>query len=176
MKRVWQFKTSKTSKKAYITVSCKDTKGYCGRTVEGKGVGGYAWTYSGYTGYYQYITLCPVFFGLDTLDTKINEVEQELAKVSTTMAKDMTWLRSTGQYFLHEMMHTRIADGGVEPHITDEYVVPIPKGEEPGTNDVRAYGPRLVHNLAIRSLTAGGGVTRASTNADSYAMLANAAW
>jgi hypothetical protein len=44
------------------------------------------------------------------------------------------------------MMHTRIADGGVELHIIDEYVVPIPDGEKPGTNDVKAYGPRLVHN------------------------------
>jgi hypothetical protein len=36
-----------------------------------------------------------------------------------------------------------------------------------------AYGPSLVHQLAKRSLSQGGGATRASTNADSYAMLAN---
>jgi hypothetical protein len=51
----------------------------------------------------------------------------------------MTWLRTTGQFFLHEMMHTRIADGGVEPHIIDEYVVAIPAGEKPGANDIKAY-------------------------------------
>jgi hypothetical protein len=176
LKRAWQFKTSSTSDKAYITVSCKDTKSLCGKMIDGKAVGGYAWTYNGWLAYYHYITLCPPFFGLDTLDTKIGEVEKDLASGSTKLASDMTWLKSTGQFFLHEMMHTRVADGGVEPHIIDEYVVPIPDGEKPGTNDVKAYGPRLVHNLARRSLNQGGGATRASTNADSYAMLANAIW
>lgn len=103
-------------------------------------------------------------------------MRQELASDITRMAKDMTWLRSTGQSFLHEVMHTRIASGSVEPHIIDEYVAPIPGGENHDTNDLRAYGPKLVHLLATRSLNQGGGATRASTNADSYAMLANAAW
>ena len=133
-------------------------------------------TYSGWWAYYTYITLCPTFFTLDTLSSKINEVEQDLASGNTKMAKDMTWLRSTGQFFLHEMMHTCVADGGVEPHIIDEYSAPIPSGETPRTNNIKAYGPRLVNNLAKRSLNQGGGATRASTNADSYAMLANAAW
>jgi len=51
----------------------------------------------------------------------------------------MTWLRTTGQFFLHEMMHTRIADGGVEPHIIDEYVVAIPVSEKPVANDIKGY-------------------------------------
>ena len=176
LKRAWQFKTSKTSDSAYITTSCTDTKNWCGKMIDGKAVGGYAWTYNGWWAYYTYITLCPTFFTLDTLSSKINDVEQDLASGSTKMAKDMTWLRSTGQFFLHEMMNTRNAYGGVEPHIIDEYVAPIPSGESPGTNDIKAYGPRLVNNLAKRSLNQGGGATRASTNADSYAMLANAAW
>lgn len=176
LKRVSQFKTSQTSEKAYITVSCNDTKKLCPKTIGGKGVGGYAWTYPGWFGYYYYITVCPVFFTIDTLSSKINDVQQELASGSTRMATDMTWLRTTGEVFLHELMHTRIADGGVEPHIVDEYVAPIPKGEVPGTNDVKAYGPRLVNSLAKRSLNQGGGVTRSSTNADSYAMLASATW
>lgn len=174
LKRAFQFKTSET--KAYITVSCTDTKNLCGKMIDGKAVGGYAWTYSGWVAYYHYITVCPVFFQLDTLSSKMEEVEKDLASGSTKMASDMTWLRNTGQFFLHEMMHTRLVDGGIEPHIIDEYVVPIPPGEKPGTNDVKAYGPRLVHNLARRSLNQGGGVTRASTNADSYAILANAVW
>jgi hypothetical protein len=37
------------------------------------------------------------------------------------------------------MMHTRIADGGVEPHIIDEYVVAIPVGEKPVANDIKGY-------------------------------------
>ncbi|KAL9098006.1 MAG: hypothetical protein Q9163_006243 [Psora crenata] len=138
LKRAWQFKTDKTSEKEYITVSCKDTKNLCGQTINGKA--------------------CPSFFTLDTLDKKLNDVEQELGSGSKRIATDMTWLRSTGQFFLHEMMHTRIASGD-EPHIIDEYVVKIPDGERPGTNDVKAYGPRLVHNLAKRALDQGGGAT-----------------
>jgi hypothetical protein len=176
LKRAWQFKTPETSDKEYITVSCKDTKKQCNQMIAGKGVGGYAWTYSGWVYYYHYITLCPLFFSLDTLDTKIADVERDLASGSTKFATDMTWLQNTGQFFLHELMHTRIANGADEPHITDEYVAPIPEGENPGTNDIKAYGPRLVHNLAKRSLNQGGGATRASTNADSYAILANAIW
>ena len=176
LKRVSQFKTDSTSEKAYITTSCKDTKKLCDLKIDGKGVGGYAWTKDGWLAYYHYITLCPPFFTIDSLSDKLGEIEQDLASGSTTKAGDMRYLSSTGQFFLHEMMHTRIADGGVEPHIIDEYVVPIPAGEKPGTNDVKAYGPRLVHNLARRNIKQGGGATRASTNADSYAILANAAW
>ena len=92
------------------------------------------------------------------------------------MAKDMTWLQNIGQFFLHELMHTRHVNGSVEPHIVDENVAPIAAGEKPGTNDIKAYEPRLVYNLAKFDLKQGGGATRVSTNADSYAMLANAAW
>jgi hypothetical protein len=176
LKRAWQFKTPETSDKEYITVSCKDTKKQCNQMIAGKGVGGYAWTYSGWVYYYHYITLCPLFFSPDTLDTKIADVERDVASGSTKFATDMTWLQNTGQFFLHELMHTRIANGADELHITNEYVAPIPEGEKPGTNDIKAYGPRLVHNLAKRSLNQGGGATRASTNADSYAILANAIW
>ena len=176
LKRAWQFKTDSTSDSAYITTSCKDTKNLCNLQIDGKGVGGYAWTYDGWWAYYHYITLCPPFFSLDSLSDKLDEIEGDLASGSTTKASDMRYLKSTGQFFLHEMMHTRIADGGVEPHIIDEYVVPIPAGEKPGTKDRKAYGPGLVHNLARRNIKQGGGATRASTNADSYAILANAAW
>jgi len=165
LKRVFQSKTSQTSDKMYITVSYKNINSICYQTIESKAVGGYAWTYNGWLAYYHYITLCPTFFYLDTLDTNINDVRQELASDSTRMAKDMTWLRSTGQFFLHEMMHTRIASGSVELYIIDEYVAPIPGGEIHDTNDLRAYGPKLVHLLATRSLKQGGGATRASTNA-----------
>ena len=169
LKRAWQFKTPSTSSKEYITTSCKDTKNLCNKSIGGKAVGGYAWTYSGWVYYYHYITLCPPFFTMESLSTKINDVEQELARGETTMATDMRYLSNTGQLFLHEMMHTRIADGGVEPHIIDEYVDPSGVGP-------KAYGPKLVNSLARRSLDQGGGAGRASTNADSYAMLANAIW
>lgn len=179
LKRVADFKTGKTSNKAYITVSCNDKDKLCPTKIPGKpqkGVGGYAWTYSGWFGYYHYITLCPTFFTMDTLGTKINQVEQDLAKGSTKMAKDMEWLRSSGQMFLHEMMHTRIADGGVEPHITDEYVEDWDPNWRARDFENKAYGPKNVRKLAKRAISRGGGVRRASTNADSYAMLANAIW
>lgn len=42
--RAGQFKTDATSESEYITMSCKDTKNLCGLKIEGKSVGGYAWT------------------------------------------------------------------------------------------------------------------------------------
>ena len=179
LKRVADFKSGRTSKKAYITVSCNDKDKLCPTKIPGspqKGVGGYAWTYSGWWGYYHYITLCPTFFTMDTLATKLNQVEQDLAKGSTKMAKDMDWLKSSGQLFLHEMMHTRIADGGYEPHINDEYIRDKPPDRRRIDFENKAYGPRNVAKLASNPIGRGGGATRASTNADSYAMLANAIW
>jgi len=85
-KRAWQFKTSQTSGNDYITVSYKDTKNYCNKIINGKAVGGYAWTYSGWLFYYHYITLWSAFFSLDTLATKIGDVEKDLASGSTRMA------------------------------------------------------------------------------------------
>lgn len=139
-------------------------------------MGGYAWTLNGWTGYYHYITLCPPFFTLDALEKKFSDLEREIASRDITKAQDMNWLHTSGSFFLHEMMHTRIADGGIEPYIIDEYIAPVPEGEKPGSGDVKAYGPFRVHQLANRSLHAGGGATRASTNADSYAILANCFW
>lgn len=77
----------------------------------------------------------------------------------------MNWLKSTGQFFLHELMHTRLAYGS-NPNITDEYT--SSEGNPP-----KAYGPKNVNKLARLPKSQGGGVTTGSTNADSYAMLAN---
>jgi hypothetical protein len=172
LQRVSEFKSGKTSGKEYITMSCKDTHNRCNEKGQGT-VGGYAWTYNGWFGYYHYITFCPPFFSLDNLDQKITEIESDLSSGKTDKASDMRYLRTTGQYFLHEMMHTRIADGGKEPHITDEGVVE-PGRKYPG--NPAAYGPNLVHQLAQRPINKNGGAARASTNADSYAILANCAW
>ncbi|KAJ5577638.1 uncharacterized protein N7459_006602 [Penicillium hispanicum] len=172
LQRVSEFKSGKTSEKAYITMSCKDTKDLCKQRHQGT-VGGYAWTYNGWFGYYHYITFCPPFFSIDNMDQKLTEIESELSSGKTDKASDMRYLRTTGQFFLHEMMHTRIADGGKEPHITDEGVT------EPGKTypgNPAAYGPNLVHKLAQRPISQNGGASRASTNADSYAILANCAW
>jgi hypothetical protein len=170
LNRVSNFKSSSTSSKEYITVSCQDTKNQCGRTVQGKAVGGYGWSAKeGWFGYtYHYITLCPPFFTLETLATKLNQVTEELGRGVTRMATDMAWLRTTGQYFLHEMMHTNLATGGVEPDILDQTINP--------NGGWLAYGPSLVRDLAQRVPEKGGGAARSSINADSYALLANAIW
>lgn len=75
LRRAYEFKTPKTSKKryiafdwplpraltntnlynSYITVSCNDPKNWCNQRVEGKAVGGYAWEYDGWFGYYHYV-------------------------------------------------------------------------------------------------------------------------
>jgi hypothetical protein len=44
---------------------------------------------------------------------------------------------------------------------------------EPESKQHWAYGPKRVHQLARLAINQGGGATRASTNADSYAWLAN---
>jgi hypothetical protein len=44
LKRAWQWKTPATASKMYITMSCKDTKKLCNEKIDGKSVGGYAWT------------------------------------------------------------------------------------------------------------------------------------
>lgn len=50
--------------------------------------------------------------------------------------------------------------------VNDEHV-------DPNDSQNWAYGPSKVHLLARRKINQGGGATRASTNADSYAWLAN---
>lgn len=174
--RVRDFKTARTSSSAYITASCNDLENVCKKRSQGKVPGGYGWTSSGFWGYYHYITLCEPFFTTATLDEVLERTEKDLASHSTRMATDMSWLRSTGSMFLHEMMHTRIADGGKEPHIKDEFIAPIPPGDRPDVGQLQAYGAEYVHQLAKRTLKEGGGATRGSTNADSYAILANAIW
>ena len=79
--------------------------------------------------YHCLMTFCPPFFSLDHLDTMF-----------TRSARD--YLKTTGQLCLHEMMHTRVADGGKVPHLIDEVVV------EPGRiypEYPAAYGPALLH-------------------------------
>ncbi|KAH0350013.1 hypothetical protein KCU81_g2830, partial [Aureobasidium melanogenum] len=166
-KRVAEFKTSKTSSRAYITMSCKDPKNKCSMDMRGKTIGGYAWSVNGWFGWYNYIAFCPPFFTLDDLGEKLNLVEQGLASGNTKYARDMNWLGTTGSYFLHEMMHTRIATGGIEPDILDQQLKTDPKA-----HSKPVYGPGLVARLAANETDA----KRASCNADSYAMLANSMW
>ncbi|KAF2819124.1 hypothetical protein CC86DRAFT_432123 [Ophiobolus disseminans] len=143
---------------------CKDTKNYCPVKKDGKSVGGYAWTYDGWFGYkYYYITMCNPFFQSDDLMYKIDQIEEEMQREKFEKAQQAKWQKSTGQMFLHEMMHLNSVG---TPHINDEHV-------DPDSADNWAYGPSRTHMLARRKLNQGGGAARASTNADSYAWLAN---
>lgn len=85
-------------------MSCKDSKNECGKGA-GTTVGGYAWTYSGWFGYYYYITLCPTFFTASNVSTILQLREEDLAAGNTNTVTDMRYFRTTGQMFLHEMMH-----------------------------------------------------------------------
>ncbi|KAH0172234.1 hypothetical protein KCU67_g1814, partial [Aureobasidium melanogenum] len=168
-KRVAEFKTSKTSSKAYITMSCKDPKNWCGNRISDGSIGGYAWTYKGWLAWYHYIAFCPPFFTLDNLSEKFRSIEQELASGNTKYARQMNWLKTTGQYFLHEIMHTRIATGDTGIDIEDQHLF-----LDQSAHSKLCYGPNLVARLADNEKD--GGSERASRNADSYAILANSMW
>jgi len=170
-KRAAEFKTPSTSEKTYITVSCQDTKNYCKKKagLGSKVIGGYGWSHHGLFGWYHYITVCPPLLTLSTMDEKLQEISEDLAKGDTRKASNMDYLKNSGQFFLHEMMHTRLVYNE-EPEIIDEVLNPN-EGEL-----IKVYGARLVHKKARFPLNQGGGAKHSSTNADSYAILANALW
>jgi hypothetical protein len=64
---------------------------------------------------------------------KLDQVEKKLGRGDTTTARDMNRLKTTRQFFLREMMQLRLTDGGIEPHINDEFFEPIPPNEVPDT-------------------------------------------
>jgi hypothetical protein len=168
------------NKKFDIIISCMDPNGYCSRSVNDKPVVAYAWTYRGWLGDYHYIALCDIFFSLPDLEEKTEIIEDQLQRGDSKYAREAVWQKNMGQFFLHEMMHLHSVG---DPHsklyplpilalvliellVIDEYV-------SDSGNGIRAYGPKYVHKLATLNLRSGGGATRASTNADTYAWLAN---
>ncbi|EQB57145.1 hypothetical protein CGLO_02782 [Colletotrichum gloeosporioides Cg-14] len=148
----------KRKKSFDIILSCKDTKDQCNTKIDGKAVGGYAWTTSWFGWKYQHVTLCPVFFELRTLDDIFELLEDGLERGELKYAQEAEWQANTGQYLLHEIMHLD--------------AVGIPKIEEGGRGP-RAYGPYYVYRLAQRPLNQKDGGQRTSLNADNYAWLAN---
>lgn len=89
-----------------IYMNCNDQKRLCGNIIGGKPVGGYAWSYTGWFGYqYYYINLCPVFFRLDSLDQKLQEIQDRLKGGDESWARQADWQKNMGQFFLHEVMH-----------------------------------------------------------------------
>lgn len=103
-------------------MSCKDTSKdqICGSKRDNKSVGGYASTYKGWTGWYNYITLCPAWFQLEDLETKMLFVEDELQKGNPKYAQEAQWQKSQGQFFLHEMMHLDVIGN---PHSKTPFLV-----------------------------------------------------
>lgn len=92
----------RTKNKFDIIASCKDTKGRCGKRIDGKSVDGYAWAQHGWFGYtYQHITLCEVYFGFDSLEEKFELLEKALASCETRYAEDADWQKIKDQFFLH---------------------------------------------------------------------------
>lgn len=87
----------------------------------------------------------------------------------TKRERDAEWQTTRESVLLHEMEHLVRPSGGVEPSIIDETMGDEGRGH-------RVYGPKLVYKLANRPKKKYGGATRASTNADSYAVLASAIW
>jgi hypothetical protein len=103
-----------TKKEFDIILGCNDKKGTCGVKKDGKSVGGYAFTYNGWFGYkYYYIVMCVPFWQSDDLMYKTDQIEEELAKGNIEKANQAVWQKSSGQTFLHEMMHL---DSVGQPH------------------------------------------------------------
>lgn len=62
--------------------------------------------------------MCPTFLTLDSLETKFEFIENEMERGDYSKAKDMEWLKNTGMFFLHEMMHTDLIG---KPHSTSTF-------------------------------------------------------
>ncbi|CAI6341999.1 unnamed protein product [Periconia digitata] len=150
-----------------IILTCSDPHNKCSKKAEQGSVGGYAWTYSGWFGYYYYINMCQPFFDIPSFLHQIEETERRLADGDKEWAVVASQQLNQGQIFLHEMMHL---DSIGQPHINDELVS---LDATPDGKKIWAYGAKNVHKLARFSRSQGGGAERASTNADSYAWLVN---
>lgn len=157
------YKMESSSNKEYVTVTCADPANKCKTNVGGgKAVGGFTESKQNWFGYwYHYITFCPAFFTADSLTMREHDAMND-----DSHARQMAWLRNNGQYFLHELMHTRMAYYP-EPKIIDVRI---------GYGQIPAYGPYNVRNLAKESREGNQGTEAASRNADSYAMFANSLW
>ena len=97
----------KAEKRFDVVLSCKDAskEKLCGQRRESKRVGGYASTYKGWFSTTYYITLCPIWFKLESLEDKTWEVEEQIHKGDLKYAQQAGYQKNQGQYFLHEMIH-----------------------------------------------------------------------
>jgi hypothetical protein len=171
--RASDFVNNKDNKKSYITITCQDPKGYCKRAqIERKSIGGYAWNIDWTFWTYGHINMCDPYYTMTDISGKMDDLNGWRKEGATDKLQDMRYYQTYGQVMAHEMMHLR-STWNPEPKIIDAYLW---GGTGEFQNDVRAYGPKRVHQLAKGDASgsadqSGGKVS--TINADSYAMLIN---
>ncbi|KAK4983211.1 hypothetical protein LTR50_007357 [Elasticomyces elasticus] len=171
--RASTFINDSDKKSSYITITCQDPKGYCNRgSVENKAIGGYAWDVDWTFWTYGHINMCDPYYTLTDITGKIDDLNGYRKNQETYKLQDMRYYQTYGQFLAHEMMHLR-STYDPEPKIVDAYLW---GGTGQFKNDVRAYGPKRVHQLAQGDASgsegqSGGAVS--TVNADSYVMLIN---
>ena len=116
--------------------------------------------------------MCDPYYSLTDISGKIEDLNGYRKEKATEKLQDMRYYQTYGQFLAHEMMHLR-STYNPEPKIVDSYLW---GGTGNFKNDVRAYGPKRVHQLARGDASgsadqSGGKVS--SVNADSYALLIN---
>ncbi|KAJ8610744.1 hypothetical protein MRB53_038386 [Persea americana] len=116
--------------------------------------------------------MCKPYYTLTDITGKIDELNGYRKNKEIEKLQDMRYYQTYGQFLAHEMMHLR-STWNPEPEIVDKYLW---GGTGEFQNDVRAYGPKRVHQLAqgdaSGSETDHGGIV-STVNADSYALLIN---
>jgi hypothetical protein len=173
LERASGFVNNKSNRKSYITMTCQDPKGYCKRgRLENKAIGGYAWNVDWAFWTYGHINMCDPYYSLTDISGKIEDLNDFRREGAIEKLQDMRYYQTHGQFLAHEMMHLR-SIYHPEPKISDSYLWGA-TGEF--QNDVRAYGPKRVHQLARGDASgsadqSGGRVS--TVNADSYTLFIN---
>lgn len=141
--------------------------------MEGKQVGGYAWDIDWAFWTCGHVNMCDSYYTLTDISGKMEDLNRYVRDGNTHRLQDMRYYQTYGQFLTHEMMHLR-STYNPEPSIIDAY---LGGGTGQFDNDVRAYGPKRVHQLAqgdaSGSKDQSGGGKVSTINADSYALLIN---
>ncbi|KAL6714791.1 hypothetical protein ACLMJK_007051 [Lecanora helva] len=166
--RLSHFVSQKPFDSTRIYVHCDDPKGWCNDQVEGKPIGGYAWTIKHWFWWWDYhINMCKPFYTQQNIGNVHDNVDNPRDGKET--AGKLAYLQTTGSLIIHEMMHTAyVANSPPDPWIED---VNLNQG---GGSRHRTYGPKDVWKLAHKRREDGGQGKLSRTNSDSYVQLINA--
>ncbi|KIW24839.1 hypothetical protein, variant [Cladophialophora immunda] len=140
---------------AYITLTCDDPFNACNGKIgdDPRSVACYVNNTMELWGSVSCISCCGAFF---TINDNKQAFDYGKAKDITQLGLD--WMRTSGSYLVHEMMHTvKITQD--RPHIMDQSF--------PGALKRRVYGPKDCAKAARGN--SGLGITENTLNADSYA-------